>query len=224
MTTPPPAAPSLVLLRSLTTPAALLLAAALLAGCAATGNTVLPRPQVNGRIEPNRVEVPNSSDEAWLDLPGGTLTSDASLAEWSSESVCFDVVVRQWTGAGQRFEARVVDGDERVIATRSWDAPRCTYYGLDGDAHRTGEVPAAPGGAGDPAAESTLEDGAAVCLRLARPTDPHQTIDIVGDRLCFPSRGLGPEHSDSVRLELVQGQYTMRFGWEFAPQPILADR
>lgn len=158
--------------------------------CGAEGITRVPRPGKSGLVVPNHVFVPNPvwDDEA-LDVPASALTSEASLYSLDDQQICFDVIVRSWSGTDGNWRVGLaING--RDVETSGWMPFVCKP------------------------SDSCLPRDSTV-RQLPSDTDPE--VSARGSRLCFKHTGVPAYRVRRVTLLATQGGYSLAFRWRLAP-------
>ncbi len=140
----------------------------------------------------------SGGSEGVLNLPVGSLTSEAALVSASDDEVCFDLKLRTWQGASPEWQV-ALSVDERAVATAEPFLRPCTK----GSVGPADKVPL------------TLS-----CLPIDSPlaavtTDSLDSVQVRGDRLCMKHHGALKPESESVTLSVKQGAAGYSFGWQF---------
>lgn len=161
------------------------------AGCMAVSAARVPRPGADGRFVPNHVFVPDPVwDDQSVGLPSSALTSEASLYSLNDNQVCFDVLVRSWSGSNGNWRVGLaING--RDVAASGWMPFACKPE------------------------DSCLPNDSSVRL-LVSDTDP--LVSARGSRLCFNHIRVPAYRAKRIALSATQGGYTLTFRWRLEPR------
>ena len=142
-------------------------------GCATMGSGVSQSPLSSMFLLPVAIQVPeHTGSEELLNLPAGSLTSEAALLKSSADELCFDIKMRTWQGATRRWVA-TVEVDGRELTSRRIELGACTPASLEPD---------------EPS-PSTLSCLAVDTAVSSLATDTLDNIKVRGSRVCLQHEG-----------------------------------
>lgn len=159
--------------------------------CSAASAVRVPRPGSSGLLVPNHVFVrdPTWSEQS-VGVPASALTSEASLYSLNDGRVCFDVIVRSWSGADGHWRVRLAINGRDVEAS-GWMPFACKPK------------------------DSCLPHDSTVHM-IVSDTDP--LVSARGSRLCFKNTGVPAYRVRRVTLSATQGGTSLAFRWRFEPK------